>query len=278
MPLHSLVKTCVSFGLAMLLSSCAWLSVEDETEDWPASRLYQASKSALETADYERALKYLESLEARFPFGKFAQQAQLDIIYAYYKYDESESAIAAADRFIKLYPRHPKVAYAYYMRGLASFNKGMTSLDYLLNLDPTERDPRAARESFQYFATLLSQFPNSEYAEDGAQRLVYLHNHLGQYELHVADYYWRRRAYIAAANRAKHIVEKFQRTPAAREALTILVRSYWELGMTDLAENALRVMELNAPEHPQLAALQRQVRGKSGAASATQPGVPEGES
>lgn len=276
MPPHCFAKTFISLGLLVLLSSCAWLSVEDETEEWPASRLYQASKSALETADYERALKYLESLEARFPFGKFAQQAQLDIIYAYYKYDESESAIAAADRFIKLYPRHPKVAYAYYMRGLASFNKGMTSLDYLLNLDPTERDPRAARESFQYFATLLSQFPNSEYAEDSAQRLVYLHNHLGQHELHVADYYLRRRAYVAAANRAKHIVEKFQRTPASREALAIMVRSYWELGLTDLAEDALRVLELNAPEHPQLAALQRQVRGVDPAGSHSNPS--EGES
>jgi outer membrane protein assembly factor BamD len=229
-------------------------NIEDETQNWPASRLYQASRSALDTADYETALKYLEALEARFPFGRYAQQAQLDIIYAYYKYDEADSALAAADRFIKLYPRHPKVAYAYYMKGLASFNKGMTSLDYLLNLDPTQRDPRAAQEAFQYFATLVAQFPDSEYAEDAARRLVYLHSNLAQHELNVADYYFRRGAYVAAANRAKYIIEKYQRTQAARDALALLVRSYRQLGLEDLAEDALRVLELNAPQHPELAA------------------------
>ena len=235
----------------LLLNGCSLLpSIEDETKEWPASRLYQASKTALGTADYETALKYLEALEARFPFGRYAQQAQLDIIYAYYKFDEPDSAVSAADRFIKLYPRHPKVAYAYYMRGLASFNKGMTTLDYLLDLDPTQRDPRAANESFQYFRQLIQSYPDSEYASDAAQRLVYLHNNLARYEVNVADYYLRRGAYIAAANRGKYVIEKYKRTPAARDALVIMIRSYRALGLNDLAQDTLRVLELNATTPP----------------------------
>ena len=240
----------------ILLSSCSWLpDIEDETKTWPASRLYSASKSALDTADYETALKYLEALEARFPFGRYAQQAQLNIIYAYFKFDEPDSAIAAADRFIKLYPRHPKVSYAYYMRGLSSYNKGMTGLDYWLNIDPTQRDPRSTLEAFQYFSQVINQFPDSEYAKDAAQRLVYLHNNLARYEVNVAEFYLKRGAYIAAANRAKNVIEKYQRTPAARDALAVMVQAYRNLKMNDLADDALRVLKLNAPNHAALTQL-----------------------
>lgn len=239
--------------VVLLVSSCATL--EEETKDWSAARLYRAAKSALDTADYETALKHLETLEARYPFGRFAQQAQLDMIYAYYKFDEPDSSIAAADRFIKLYPRHVSVDYAYYMRGLASFNKGMGALDYLLKIDATKRDPRSVREAYNYFSSLVKNFPESIYAADAVKRLIHLHNHLGQYELHVADFYLRRGANVAAANRAKYVVEKFQRTPASREALYLLYESYTRLGLYDLASDVLRVLELNVPNHPALAEL-----------------------
>ena len=221
-------------------------------KDWPASKLYEEGKKALQAADYQTALEHFETLEARFPFGRFAQQAQLDMIYAYYKYDEPESAIAAADRFIKLYPRHPNVDYAYYMRGLASFDRNMGALDYLLNLDPTRRDPRSARESFQHFAELVKQFPESRYADDAGQRMVYLHNNLAQHEMHVADFYMRRGAYVAAVNRAKHVLENYPRTPSTRHALATLVEAYRQLGMDDLAADAMRVLEMNAPDEATL--------------------------
>lgn len=259
----NILRHIVVLVIVTLFSGCALLpDLEEETETWPASRLYEASKSALNTADYETALKYLEALEARFPFSRYAQQAQLDIIYAYYKYDEPDSATSAADRFIKLYPRHPRVAYAYYMRGLASYNKGMTALDYLLNLDPTQRDPRAAQEAFNYFAQVIAQFPDSEYAEDAAQRLVYLHDNLGRYEVNVAEFYLRRGAYVAAVSRAKYVVEKFRRTAAARDALVVLVKAYRNLNLHDLAEDTLRVLELNAPDHPALAELKATPRAR----------------
>lgn len=254
---HRSRSRLLAAALALVLSGCSLLpNIEDETKEWPASRLYSASKSALNTADYETALKYLEALEARFPFGRYAQQAQLDIIYAYYKFDEPDSAIAAADRFIKLYPRHPRVDYAFYMRGLSSFNKGMTGLDYWLNIDPTQRDPRATLEAFQYFSQVVAQFPQSDYAKDAAQRLVYLHNNLARYEINVAEYYLSRGAYIAAANRAKNVIEKYQRTTAARDALVVMVRAYRGLQLHDLADDTLRVLKQNAPTHPALAQLE----------------------
>jgi outer membrane protein assembly factor BamD len=232
-------------------SGCSTLP-DDETADWPASRLYKEAKLAMDTADYETALQHLESLEARFPFGRYAQQARLDIIYAYYKFEEPESALAAADRFIKLYPRHPNVDYAYYMKGLANFNKGMTSLDYLMNLDESQRDPRDAREAFRNFAELIERFPESDYANDASQRLVYLHNSLANYEIYVADFYFRRGAYIAVVNRARYVIENYQKTPASREALALMVKAYNKLGLYDLATDALRVLEQNNPDYPDL--------------------------
>ncbi|TPW13066.1 MAG: outer membrane assembly lipoprotein YfiO [Halothiobacillaceae bacterium] len=246
MLLNRLTQTILVVLLSLTLNACATLSDDDETKDWTARQLYEASKTALDTADYETALKYLETLESRYPFGRFAQQAQLDIIYAYYKFDEPESAIAAADRFIKFYPRHPKVDYAYYMRGLSSFNKGMGSLEYLVNLDPVARDPGAASESFQYFAALLSQFPQSIYARDAAQRMVYLNDNLAQHELMVANFYMERGAYVATVTRASQIVEKYQRTPAARAALDLLTEAYRRLDLHDLANDSDRVARLNS--------------------------------
>lgn len=240
--------------LLFTFSGCGLLPEKiDETKDWSAERLYTEGKDALDSREYETAVKYFESLESRYPFGRYAQQAELELIYAYYKDSETASAIAAADRFIKLHPRHPFVDYAYYLKGLVNFNAGSNIVERYLPQDPSQRDPGAARQSFQDFAELAKRFPNSKYAQDARQRMLFLRNNLAQYEIHVADYYIRRGAYLAAANRAKYVVENYQRTPAVPQALSIMASAYKVMGLNDLANDALRVLELNYPNDPQIA-------------------------
>lgn len=243
--------------LALLLGSgCSLLPEEvDQTKDWSASQLYAAAKEAMSDKNYEKAIDYFEKLEARYPFGRYAQQAQLEIAYAYYKYDEPEAAIAAADRFIKVYPRHPNVDYAWYIKGLTNTNRGRTLVDKYLPQDTSERDLTSMRDAYDDFHELTSRYPNSKYYMDSAQRMVHLRNNMALYELHVADFYMRRGAFIAAANRAEYVVENYQRTPAVPDALVYMVRAYNRLGVEDLAADALRVLELNYPEHPHLPAL-----------------------
>ncbi len=234
--------------LLLLLAGCSLLPEEiDETKDWSASKLYNEAKDQLNDGNYETAIKYFESLEARYPFGPYAQQAELEVAYAYYKFDEPDSAIAAADRFIKIHPRHPNVDYAYYLRGLANFGRGQSLIDRYLPLDPSERDPGAARHSFQDFGELVRKFPNSRYAEDARQRMIFLRNNLAMYEVHVADYYLRRSAYVAAANRAEYVIQHYDRTPAIPRALEILVQAYRKMDMNSLAQDAQRVLQMNFP-------------------------------
>ncbi|MDV3239092.1 MAG: outer membrane protein assembly factor BamD [Gammaproteobacteria bacterium] len=235
--------------LAGLLGGCGLLPEQiDETKDWSAQRLYSEAKEAMNDADWEKAIDLFEKLEARYPFGRYAQQALLESAYAYYKFDEPESATAAVDRFLKTYPRHPHTDYAYYLRGLVNFNRGDTLVDRFLPRDPAERDAGAARQAFFDFGELVKQFPDSRYAQDAGQRMVFLRGNLARYEMHVADYYMRRGAYVAAANRAKQVIESYQGTPAVPEALEILVRAYRRLGLEDLAADAERVLQLNYPE------------------------------
>lgn len=248
MALHRFLLTML---IPVLIGACASLNDKnDETKDWPASRLYEQAKEKINNSDYEKAIKDLETLVSRYPFGPYAQQAQLDIAYAYYKYDEPDSAVAAADHFIKLYPRHPNVDYAYYVKGLAGFNRGISDFERKLGQDPSERDPRAARESLQHFAQLVKLFPNSKYAQDAAQRMLYLYNNLARYEMHVAHYYMKRHAYLSAANRARYIMENYPTTPATPDALGVMAKAYKLLGMNDLSGDALRVLELNYPQNP----------------------------
>jgi outer membrane protein assembly factor BamD len=230
--------------MTLFLFGCASTS-EDEEAKLSANELYTRAKAALNSGDYETAINTFEKLEARYPFGKYAQQAQLEIAYAYYKFEEPDSAIAAADRFIRNNPGSPHLDYAYYLKGLTNYNRGTNIMDRMAPREPSERDTRALRDAFNNFSQLVKKFPDSRYAEDAAQRLIYLHNQLARYEIHVANYYMRRGAYVAAANRAKYVVENYQRTPAAREALQVLIRAYTELGMDDLANDARRVLELN---------------------------------
>jgi outer membrane protein assembly factor BamD len=233
-----------------LISGCAvFKDATDETKDWSASKFYSEGKSALNDGDYTKAINYFEMLEARYPFGRYAQQAQLETAYAYYKSDDPASAIAAADRFIKMHPRHPNVDYAYYLKGLANYDRNSSFVDRYLPTDRSQRDPGAARDSFNDFNELVRQFPDSRYAEDARQRMLYLRNNLAQYEVHVADYYMRRGAHLAAANRAKYVVEHYQNTPAVPQALAVMNQAYRALGRNDLAEDAVRVLKMNFPDH-----------------------------
>lgn len=252
------VRALLIIFALLFLNACATSPESDEGKNWPASRLYKAGKDALKSGDYETAVKQFETLESRYPFGRYTQQAQLEVIYAYYKYDEPDSSVAAADRFIKLYPRHPNVDYAYYMRGLANFSRGTSAFDEMLSLDPAERDPRPAQDAFRYFNEVVQRFPTSRYAQDAAQRIVFLRNSLARHELHTASYYLRRGAYVAAVNRAKYVIENFPRTTAINDALAVMIEAYEKIGIAELATDTLRVLELNNPQHP--AVLERQKR------------------
>ena len=221
--------------------------VKDETSGWSAQKLYAEAKDNLNEGNYERAVKLFETLESRYPFGRYAQQAQLEVAYAYYKDNEPISAIAACDRFIKLHPNHPNVDYAYYLKGLANFNDDLGMLGNLVEQDMSERDPQAARDAFISFKELVTRFPDSKYAEDSRARMNYLLNALASNEVHVAKYYMKRQAWVAAANRAREVLKNYPDAPALEEALAIMVVAYDKLQLTSLRDDTLRVMNLNFP-------------------------------
>jgi len=238
-----------ALSLASLLAGCSSLSdTKDETIGWSANKLYGEAKDAMSGRDWTKAIKHLEKLEARFPYGRFAQQAQIEIAYAYYRENERASAIAAADRFIKLHPNHPSVDYAYYLKGLVNFTEDGGIFARFSSQDMTERDPKAAREAFASFRELVTRFPDSKYAADGAARMKYLVNALAQNEVHVARYYMKRNGYVAAANRAQYVVQNYPQTPAVEESVFIMVKAYDALGMADLRDDADKVMRKNFPQ------------------------------
>jgi outer membrane protein assembly factor BamD len=207
--------------------------------------------------NWATAVKYFEKLEARYPFGRYAQQAQLDTAYAYYRDGEPASAIAALDRFIKLHPNHPNVDYAYYLKGVVNFYEDQSFLAQWSKQDPAERDPRSARDSFAAFKELVTRFPESKYTPDATARMKYLVNSLAAHEVYVAQWYVKRGAFVAAVNRATYALKTYPDAPATEEALAVLVRSYDRLGMTDLRDDALRVFQKNFPKSTLLADLKR---------------------
>ncbi len=233
-------------GLIVGLAGCASTPDDaDDPEKWSVEKLYSEAKQALDANDFELAIEYFETLEAKYPFGRYAEQAQLDTAYAYMKFDEPDTAISSADRFIKLHPRHNNVDYAYYLRGLASSSKKDNPLDVVLPQDSSQRDPSSTKKSYDYFVELIKKFPNSRYIPDAMKRIGHLRNNLAVHEIHVARYYMKRGAFVAAANRAKYVIENYQRTPASRDALGVLVKAYTKLEMDDLAKDAQRVLDLN---------------------------------
>ena len=238
-----------SLAAVLALGGCGLLpEVQDETASWSAQKLYAEAKDNLNSGNYERAVKLFETLESRYPFGRYAQQAQLEVAYAYYKDNEPISAIAACDRFIKLHPNHPNVDYAYYLKGLANFNDDLGLLGNLVDQDLSERDPKAAREAFLSFKELVTRFPDSKYAADSTARMKYLVNALANNEVHVAKYYLKREAWVAAANRAKEVLKTYPEAPALEEALAIMVIAYDKLKLPELRDDAQRVLTLNFPQ------------------------------
>ncbi|GGK01068.1 outer membrane protein assembly factor BamD [Pseudomonas matsuisoli] len=245
------VKHLLLITTLVLTAACSSKKTEID-ENLSETQLYQRAQTALDNGSYSLATDNLKALESRYPFGRFADQAQLELIYANYKNSEPAAARAAADRFIRLHPQHPNVDYAYYLRGLASFDQDRGLLARFLPLDMTKRDPGAARDSYNEFAQLTSRYPNSRYAPDAKQRMIYLRNLLAAYDIHVAHYYLKRGAYVAAANRGRYVVENFQESPAVGDGLAVMVEAYQRLGLNDLAATSLETLKLNYPDNPSL--------------------------
>jgi outer membrane protein assembly factor BamD len=237
--------------LVLLLVGLAGCSstptTNDETKNWSAQKIYAEAKDMLNSGSYEKAIKLFETLEARYPYGRYSQQAQLEVAYAYYKDNEPVSAVAACDRFIKLHPNHPNVDYAYYLKGLANFTEDQSLFARIADQDMTERDPRSASNSYASFQELSTRFPNSKYTPDAIARMKYLIDALAMHEVHVAQYYYKRGAYVAAANRAQYALKTYPQAPANELGIAIMVRSYDALGTNDLRDDALRVLKLNFP-------------------------------
>ena len=216
-------------------------------ENLTPETLYSHADKLLHEGSYEPAVKAFETLTARFPFSDAARQARLDLIYAYYRAREKESAVDAADSFIRENPTHPRIDYAYYMKGLVYFERTPNFLERWFRVDLSERPPQDARKSFDAFARVVSQYPQSTYAADAHQRMVYLRNRLAEYEIHVADYYVRRGAYVGAIDRARYVIETYDGAPATRRALEIMVECYRHLGLTELAADSEKVLVANFP-------------------------------
>ena len=249
---HSIARLGATLIVAIVLASCSSFggNDEDSPENWPEDKLYHAAKDALDTGSCGGAIEHYERLQTRYPFGPYAAQAQLELAYCHYKSENSASALGAVDRFLQLNPQHKHTPYAYYLRGLINFNIGRGLTARLVARDPSQRDPGAALRSFKDFSDLIKEFPDSRYVDDAALRMRHLRNILAQHEVNVANFYMRRGAFVAAANRARNVVENFQQTPAMPEALVLMAKSYKVLQMDDLSADALRVLQLNYPNHP----------------------------
>ncbi|WP_047536936.1 outer membrane protein assembly factor BamD [Methylotenera versatilis] len=249
-----LFKSIAALLLPLVLTSCAIFGDPtelDDTKGWQADRIYAEGEQKMLDKDYDQALRYFQILESRFPHGKYATQAQLEIAYAYYKKQDPVSTVAAADRFIKLHPNHPNVDYAYYIKGLASFNERGVIEKYTAQ-EISDRDPKTLKVSFAALKELVERFPKSRYYKDATQRMVYLVNTLAQHELHVARYYMNRTAYLAALNRAKYVLEYYPNSTSVEEALVISISAYDYMDLTDLKEDTLRILKTNYPENPMI--------------------------
>ena len=233
--------------LAALLAGCSSLKEEDKTATWSPNKLYAEAKDELNGGAYDKAIPLLEKLEGRAAGTPLAQQAQLDRAYAHYKAGEQAQALATLDRFIKLHPTSPALDYALYLKGIVNFNDNLGMFAFLSKQDLSERDQKAAKESYESFRDLSTRFPDSRYTPDARARMTYIVNSLAQYEVHVARYYYSRGAYVAAINRAQSALADYRDVPALEEALGILMRSYDALGMAQLRDDTRRVLEKNYP-------------------------------
>jgi len=236
--------------LAVLATGCAGMAERDQTINWTADRLYAEAKDEMSAGNWAQAITLLQKLESRYPFGRYAQQAQIDTAYAHWKEGENGLALATIERFLKLYPNHEFADYVLYLRGLINFNDRSSLFIRVTGEDMAERDPKAARDAFDSFKELLERYPNSKYAEDAASRLTFLINTLASNDVHVARFYMRRGATLAAVNRAQAVVKQYQEAPAIEEALAIMMTGYAQLGLDELSADARRVLSQNFPSSP----------------------------
>lgn len=233
------------FLLLIVVSACSSLGSSSDDTAASAEELYQEAQAAMRSKNNETAIKRLETLQSRYPFGEHAQQAQLDIINLYYEAGELDAAVVAADRFMRLNPTHPRVDYALYMRASANVAHGQTFISRTFKVDRSLRDPQPLRQAFADFRRLLIDFPGSRYSDDAKKQMVVLRNQLAKHELSIAQFYQSRSAYVAAANRAKGIIENYQESSAVKPALEILADAYQHLDLPDLQADTLRIIQLN---------------------------------
>lgn len=236
-------------AIAVLLAGCSSLfSDEDKTAKQSPNKIYADARDEMSSGSYDKAIPLFEKLEGRAAGTPLAQQAQLEKAYAQYKSGDQAAALATLDRFLKQHPASPAVDYALYLKGIVNFNDNLGPLSFITRQDLSERDQKAAKESFESFKELVTRFPDSKYSSDARARMRYVVNSLAAYEVHVARYYYERGAYVAALNRAQNAITDYQDVPAIEEALFILMRSYEQLGMTQLAADTRRVLEKTYPQ------------------------------
>ena len=253
--LRQSVKLLIAMALLLLLSGCSFFGDGDELDLGSESgeqQIYYEAQRYLDNESFGMAIRTLQLLESRYPFGRYAEQAQLELIYAHYGAYEYEAAIEAADRFIRLHQQHPNIDYAYYMKGLAAFDMEGDFFSSFIPTDDTKRDIGHIQEAFAEFAQLLARFPDSAYAPDARARMVHMRNMIARHEIHVANYYFRRGAYMAALNRGRWVVEHMQQTPSVADGLAIMAQGYILLGMNELALDSISVLRANYPDHPSL--------------------------
>ncbi len=252
------LRLLLLLAVASMLGGCStikgWFGgdKEEETETLAVDKLYEEANTSLRNGGYGRAMTYYKRLIARFPYGPYTEQAQLDLAYVQYKSGDYDDATSTVDRFIRTYPTHKHIDYAYYLRGLINFNRENAFFERVARLDMTQRDQGSPRQSFNDFGLLIQRYPHSRYAEDSRQRMVYLRNQLAKHELNIGLYYLRREAYVAAVNRGKALLESFPQSAYDGDALALMGEAYTRLGEEQLAADARRVLELNHPKHPWL--------------------------
>jgi outer membrane protein assembly factor BamD len=253
------VRGATRIGLLIIacahLGACSWMPFFGKEKDveqieTTEQKVYRDAQRLLRSGNYQQAIAQLELLEARFPFGRYAEQAQLELIYARFMSYDLDGAVSAADRFIRLHPQHSNIDYAFYIKGRAGERQNEGLMDRLFNTEPAKRDMAPIRQAYADFGQLLAQYPNSQYAADATQRMIHLRNVLARSEIAAADYYMQRAALIAAANRARFVLEVYPRSESTPDALLILIEANYRLGLEDEANNALRVLSLNYPKHP----------------------------
>lgn len=252
---HGVQLTRAALLILMLatLAGCGnFLKRQDPLEILPVEGMYEQAKASLKSGNNARAIRYYQRLIARFPYGPYTEQAQLELAYAQHRDRKHEEALSTLNRFIKTYPAHDKAPYAFYLKAVVNFERGGGALDRLLGLDSSKRDQGFAVQSFNDFAEVIRRYPDTAYAADARQRMVYLRNRLARHEINVAQYYMRRKAWVAAVKRGQYVLEVYPQSEYQGDALAIMAESYHQLGQDTLAQDARRVLEMNSPDHPYL--------------------------